>query len=299
VDSGAAGSLLQRKYIIPFLLACVILACNQATGINSILGYLVIILKQAGMSAQHATQGDVAVKLLNCAMTVVAIALVDKKGRKFLLTLGTAGIIIALCSAGFLFHTFEAKRINVNERLQAQIRGNALSLPLESMRLQDAANRPMALTVLYSYGAGDKVATVLSTDSNAVLNIVPDTAGGALKIEHAYYGPVPSEKTGWLIAGCIALFIASFAAGPGVVVWLALSELMPTRIRSGGMGFALLVNQGVSTAIAGVFLPVVGRYGYSAMFWFWGLSTIVYFVTALFFLPETKGKTLEEIEASF
>jgi MFS family permease len=299
VDSGATGSLLRRKYVIPFLLACVILACNQATGINSILGYLVIILKQAGMSAQHATQGDVAVKLLNCAMTVVAIALVDKKGRKFLLTLGTAGIIIALCSAGFLFHTFEAKRINVNERLQAQIRGNALSLPLESMRLQDAANKPMALTVLYTYGAGDKVATALSTDSNAELNIQPDAGSGALAIEHAYYGPVPSEKTGWLIAGCIALFIASFAAGPGVVVWLALSELMPTRIRSGGMGFALLVNQGVSTAIAGVFLPVVGRYGYSAMFWFWGLSTIVYFITALFFLPETKGKTLEEIEASF
>jgi len=300
VASGAAGSLLQRKYVVPFLLACVILACNQATGINSILGYLVIILKQAGMTAQHATQGDVAVKLLNCIMTIVAVALVDRKGRKFLLTLGTGGIIIALCTAGFLFHAFEAKRTDVREILQSQIHANALTLPIQSMRSQDAGTAPMALTVLYSYGSGDKVASAVSTDSTGILAIQPEAGkSSALTIKHAYYGPIPSEKMGWLITACIALFIASFAAGPGVVVWLALSELMPTRIRSGGMGLALLINQGVSTAIAGVFLPVVGRYGYSAMFWFWGGCTIIYFLTALFFLPETKGKTLEEIETSF
>jgi hypothetical protein len=130
---------------------------------------------------------------------------------------------------------------------------------------------------------------------------VPDDpkTSGILTIEHASYGPVPSKRTGWLIGICIALFIASFAIGPGVVVWLMLSELMPTRIRSGGMGIALLINQGVSTLIAGVFLPVVGRYGYFAMFLFWALCTVVYFCTAVFFLPETKGKTLEEIELGF
>jgi len=299
VTTGSAGSLLQRKYVLPFLLACVILACNQATGINSILAYLVIILTQAGMTAAHATQGNVAVMLLNCAVTVVAVALVDRKGRKFLLTLGTAGILIALTSGGLLFHAFESKRVDVKTELQAQAQGDTLTLPMTSMQAQMAASGPMALNVLYSYGAGDKVMSVLSTDADNVLKIAPDAGAPALTIKHAYYGPVPSERTGWMVAGCIGLFIASFAVGPGVVVWLALSELMPTRIRSGGMGFALLINQGVSTVIAGVFLPVVGRYGYYAMFWFWALCTVVYFVTALFFLPETKGKTLEEIELCF
>ena len=65
------------------------------------------------------------------------------------------------------------------------------------------------------------------------------------------------------------------------------------------MGIALLVNQGVSTIIAGVFLPVVGYYGYSAMFLFWAACTVIYFITSAFFLPETKGKTLEEIERLF
>jgi hypothetical protein len=97
----------------------------------------------------------------------------------------------------------------------------------------------------------------------------------------------------------MALFIAAYAVGPGVVVWLVLSEMIPTRIRSVGMGIALLLNQGVSTGIAAVFLPVVGNYGYAAMFLFWAASTTIYFLTASFFLPETKGRTLEEIEMHF
>lgn len=300
--STAAGSLLQRKYVIPFVLACIVLACNQTTGINSILGFLVIILKQAGMSASHATQGDVAVKLLNCVMTLVAIAFVDRKGRKFLLKIGTGGIILSLLAGAFFFYSFESKRVDVKEQLQTNVNANTLRVPVDETDFgANAAGRPMALTVLYSYGAGDKVATVLSTDKNPVLNIAPDETGkhSPLVIKRAFYGPVPTEMTGWLIMACLGLFIASFSVGPGVVVWITLSELMPTRIRSTGMGIALLLNQGVSTLIAAVFLPIVGNYGYYAMFTFWALCTVVYFVTAAFFLPETKGKTLEEIEKYF
>jgi hypothetical protein len=74
---------------------------------------------------------------------------------------------------------------------------------------------------------------------------------------------------------------------------------MPTRIRSNGMSIALLINQAVSTTIALVFLPSVGKHGYAAMFLLFAGCTVVYFVTATFFLPETKGKTLEEIEEHF
>ena len=301
-ENTAAGSLLRRKYIVPFVLACVILACNQATGINSILGFLVIILRQAGMTASHATQGDVVVKVLNCLMTIVAVALVDKKGRRFLLRIGTGGIILSLVIGGLLFHSFESRRVDLRERVQEEVQGNTLNLPVTEATLgSDQSGRPMSMTVLYSYGAGDHVATAITSDRDPLLTIKPgDKEGNSpITIKHAFYGPVPSERIGWLITVCLGLFISFFAIGPGVVVWLTLSELMPTRIRSTGMGIALLLNQGVSTLIAAVFLPIVGNYGYYAMFAFWAACTVIYFVAATFFLPETKGRTLEEIEEHF
>lgn len=303
--SGIGDSLLQRKYILPFLLACIILACNQATGINSILSYLVLILRQAGMTAAHATQGDIAVKLLNVLMTTVAVALIDKRGRKFLLTLGTGGVIVALVCGGILFHSIESKRVDVRDKVQAAVKDGRLDLPVSAVGTESGES---VLTVTYSYGSGDKVASALSDDKDPAIHIAPESstsqiaapvATPRLEIKRATYGAVPGESTGWWMTAFLSLFIAAFAAGPGVVVWLALSELMPTRIRSAGMGIALLINQGVSTTIAGVFLPVVGHYGYYAMFFFWAACTVVYFITAAFFLPETKGKTLEEIEKIF
>ena len=302
-DSHGAGSLVQRKYVVPFVLACVILALNQTTGINSVLSFLVIILKQAGMSPSHATAGDFSVKVLQCVMTIVGVALVDRKGRRFLIKLGTGGIVVALLAGAFVFHSFESQRVDIKDKVQGAIQGNALELPLTGTQLGPVATAgPSTLTVLYSYGNGDKLATVLSTDPDPVLHIRPE--GGAagsssLVIKRALYGAVPAESTGWLVTACLCLFISSYALGPGVVVWLMLSELMPTRIRSVGMGIALLLNQGAATLIAAVFLPVVGRFGYFAMFAFWGICTVAYFSVAAFFLPETKGRTLEEIEQYF
>jgi MFS transporter, SP family, solute carrier family 2 (myo-inositol transporter), member 13 len=295
-------AILQRKYVIPFVLACIVLACNQTTGINSILSFLVIILKQAGMSAAHATQGDLVVKIIHCFVTIVGVLLVDKKGRKFLLKIGTAGIILSLLLAAFLFRTFESQRRDVSARVQTMVSGDRLRVPVTQSSFGPGfPGRSMALTVVYSYGHGDKVATALESDRANVLTIAPDgkDTGSPLVIRRAFYGPAAAETTGLLITVCLGLFVFFYSAGPGIVVWLTLSELMPTRIRSIGMGIALLLNQGVSTVIAALFLPVVGNYGFYAMFLFWAACTVIYFITAAFFLPETKGKTLEEIELFF
>src|SRR5579863_3487526 len=182
--------------------------------------------------------------------------------------------------------------------------------------------RPTSLVVIYSYGDFRAASQAVRSDDPAAKPIeltrdscVPDSKVVAffsnpfgnldaarqapLKIENALVTPVPVARNGWLVAITLFVFMAFFAIGPGVCVWLALSELMPTRIRSNGMSIALLINQAVSTGIAATFLPTVGRYGYSAMFFGFAACTVIYFITAAFFLPETKGKTLEEIEAHF
>lgn len=295
-------SLLRRKYVVPFVLACIVLACTQATGINSILGFLVVILKQSGMSPAHATQGDLGVKIVQCVMTAAAVLLVDKKGRRFLLRIGTGGLVVSLVLCAALFHTYETQRLDVKAPVQAAVSGDTLHFAFSPGRFGAShLGRSNVLTILYSYGQGSRIATVLDTDPANLVTIAPEgkEVGSPLIIQRAFYGPVASETIGWLITVCLGLFVSFFALGPGVVVWLMLSELMPTRIRSTGMGIALLINQGVSTAIASVFLPVVGNYGFYAIFLFWAGCTAVYFITATFFLPETKGRTLEEIEAYF
>lgn len=336
----AKDSLLQRKYVLPFVLALITLACTQATGINSVLAYAVNIFQQAGLTGKIGNQGNVLLTIVNCVMTLVAVALVDKKGRTFLLKMGTAGIIIALVGAALAFRSIESKSVELSDKVGASIDAETRSFRLDladpaARQVLDAAVAPESaphgtqLMVSYQYGpyTNMKYARALTgSQVPAVVDIAPPGAdelkdsvigaffrklhlnpfadmtqaeGKPLEIISVKYGPVPGQGTGWIVAGCFILFIGAFASGPGVCVWLALSELMPTRIRSNGMSIALLVNQTVSTTIAAVFLPTVGKYGYSTMFLFWAACTVVYFITAAFFLPETKGRTLEEIEEHF
>jgi len=327
-------SLLRRKYVIPFVLACVILACNQATGINSIIGYNTNILLQSGLSDIQAHWGYVIFTIINFLVTIGGVVLVDRKGRKFLLSLGTAGIILSLVCTGLLFRQTERLRVDSKRVVQSMVApDHKITLTYDKKLAEtllgaagDAAqrivDRPTSLVVIYSYGDFRAATKAARSDDTAATPIeitrescVPankvvaffsnpfgdlDAARSApLRIDNALITPLPSESSGWKVALTLFVFMAFYAVGPGVCVWLALSELMPTRIRSNGMSIALLLNQAVSTGIAAVFLPTVGKYGYSTMFWGFAACTVVYFITAAVFLPETKGKTLEEIEAHF
>ena len=327
-------SLLKRKFVIPFLLALVILACNTATGINSLNGYNVGILLQSGLSDLHAHWGYVAFTFVNFTMTIVGMMLVDRKGRRFLFIIGTSGIIISMVGVGVLFLRTEKLGVDAAAQVQAMV-GADQQL---TMRFDQAqASRLLAsegaaggqiesgrasLAIIYSYGDYTAATSFVRSDDTAAAPIqitrdscVPankvesffknpfadlDRARTApLKIVKAVVGQVPDAQHGWLVALGLYLFMASYAMGPGVCVWLALSELMPTRIRSNGMSITLVINQLVSTILAGIFLPFVSKYGYSSMFFLFACFTVVYFLTVVLFLPETKGKTLEEIEEHF
>ncbi len=109
----------------------------------------------------------------------------------------------------------------------------------------------------------------------------------------------PSVQQGYLTVVGLLLFIASFAIGPGVVVWLAISELMPMPIRGKGMAICLFSNSLASTILASLFLDLTHLIGYNGVFWMCGVFTLVYLLIAIFLLPETKGKSLEEIELFF
>jgi MFS family permease len=327
-------SLLRRKYVIPFLLACVILACNTATGINSIIGFNTNILIQSGLSDLQSHWGYVILTACNFCFTAIGMTLVDRKGRKFLFILGTSGIIVSMVAVGTLFHRTESQNIDCRDQIQALV-GPDQQVTLhfdsaEARRLlgvqpgdSSGINPDRAsFAIIYSYGDFTGTTSYARSDDPAAPPLSVTRSGAVptgkvqaifqnpfanydaaktapLKIDKAILGPVPQESHGWLVALFIYMFIAFYATGPGVCVWLALSELMPTRIRSNGMSIALVINQLVSAILQAIFLPFVAKHNYSSMFFMFASFTVVYFLTTAFGFPETKGKTLEEIEAFF
>jgi SP family myo-inositol transporter-like MFS transporter 13 len=327
----ASGSLLRRKYLLPFVLACIILSFNTATGINSIIGYFTGILLQSGLSDLYAHWSYVVLTAVNVLATTIGMQLVDRKGRKFLLTLGTGGLIVVLVATGISFLKTERQSVNVHELIQAKVTsGQELSMRFdaaEASRLlqgrgQGISSDHASLTVIYSYGDFTAATTAVHSNDSAAAPIrisradaVPDSRVKAffqnplgdlnaaqtapLHIDNATLSEIPQPGYGKWIAFLLYSFIAFYAMGPGVCVWVALSELMPTRIRSNGMSVALLLNQLVSAMLLGIFLPFVAKHGYSSMFFVFASCTGAYFLTAAFLLPETKGKSLEDIEAIF
>lgn len=220
VKSGISGDLLQRRYLVPFLLACLVLTFNKTTGMSSFTSYLVSILHSAGFEGIYANWGQLAVKLTNMLVTIAAAALVDRKGRTWLLKVGTGGMTIGLAAIGAVF------------------------LAIERFGVQ--ANNFTGLLTMFSF-----------------------------------------------------FFMQVFyALGPGLCVWLVLSELMPLRIRANGMAIALFMNQLVAWGLASTFRQWVAAWGWSSMFFFFAVNGVLYFITVLF-IPETKGKSLEELETLF
>ena len=223
--SGRAGArpsptLLQRRYVIPFLLACLVLTFNKTTGMSSFTSYLVSILHQAGFDGIFANWGQLAVKLTNMLVTLVAAVLIDRKGRTWLLKVGTGGMTLGLAAIGCVF----------------------------------------------------------------------------LAIER--FGVQANNFTGLLTLFAFFFMQVFYALGPGICVWLVLSELMPSRIRANGMAIALFLNQLAACGLASTFRPWVEAWGWSSMFFFFAVNGVLYFVTSCF-IPETKGKSLEELETLF
>lgn len=219
-DRSEGGSLFQRRYVVPFLLACLVLTLNKTTGMSSFTSYLVSILHKAGFSGILANYGQLIVKFTNIFMTVVAAMLIDRKGRTWLLKLGTGGMAVGLFAIGGVF--FAIERCGV-------------------------------------------------------------TAG---------------YLTGLVTLVLFFFMYCFYAIGPGICVWLVLSELMPKRIRANGMAIALFMNQLVACGLASTFRPWVEHWGWDSMFFFFAVNAVLYFVVSCF-IPETKGKSLEELDSLF
>ena len=98
----------------------------------------------------------------------------------------------------------------------------------------------------------------------------------------------------WVTLAGLMLYIASFAVSFGPILWVMLPEIFPLKAR--GTGVSALSNWGANFVVAQAFLPLVALIGRSAVFWILAVICIVAGLFIHFLVPETKGRSLEQIE---
>ncbi len=112
----------------------------------------------------------------------------------------------------------------------------------------------------------------------------------------AFSLPQLSGSLGWIAVASLMIYVGSFAVGLGPVFWLMLSEIYPLRIRGRAMSVGTVANWSTNFIVAVSFLTLTQFLGKSGTFWLFAIVSIGAWFFAFFLVPETKGKTLEQIE---
>jgi len=202
-------AIFKGKLGYVLLLGTLLAAFQQVTGINVVINYAPVIFQQAGVGTNDALLQSIIVGVVNFVFTIVAIWLVDRKGRKSLLLWGAAGMTLALA---FLAATFA--------------------------------------------GIAGSIGMVIS----------------------------------------VLVYIAFFAASLAPVVWVVTSEMYPTSARGIAMSFSTSVSWICSLLVVQFFPWMLDRLGGMLTFGVFGLFSLLAFIFIKIYIPETKGKSLEEIE---
>ena len=217
LQEGSWRELLNPSLRRPLIIGIGLAAFQQFTGINTVIYYAPTIFQLAGLrSASAAILATVGVGVVNVLLTIVALRMLDRAGRRPLLLWGLVGMVISLGVLGAAF---------------------------------------------------------LLTGSSPIV--------------------------AWLAVISLALYVACFAIGLGPVFWLLISEIYPLKIRGRAMGVATMMNWGSNLIVALTFLSLLHSLGRSATFWLYAVIGILAWFFVYRLVPETKGRTLEQIDAEW
>jgi len=211
-ETGRIDELLRPGYRKILIIAIILAILQQVTGINAIIYYTPTIFRSSGSTDIMALAWTILTQAVNLTFTLVAIAVVDRLGRRPLLLLTSVAMAVSLTLLGWAFHA---------------------------------------------------------------------------KMSSTWVG---------IFVQC---YLASFAIGMGPVVWVVLAEIFPTRTRGLAMGIATVALWLADFLITQTAPMMYEAWGPAYAFWSYAVLCVVCFFFVLAFLPETKGKTLEEIERSF
>ncbi|HEX4003000.1 MAG TPA: sugar porter family MFS transporter [Candidatus Acidoferrales bacterium] len=113
----------------------------------------------------------------------------------------------------------------------------------------------------------------------------------------AFLSSNPTSALAWTSVICVGAYVACFAISLGPIFWLMIAEIYPLKIRSRAMAVATMANWGSNLLVALTFLSLLHVLGRPSTFWLYALVGVIAWIFVLRLVPETKGKTLEEIES--
>jgi sugar porter (SP) family MFS transporter len=215
-EASTSWSDLRKPELRPAIAVGVgVAAINQLIGVNAVIYYAPTILSQTGFGDQAAILSSVGIGAVNVLVTIVALRLVDRAGRRPLILAGTAGCVLALLALGALY-------------------------------------------------------------------LLPSQDG----------------VVGYLIVAGLMVYIASFAASLGIAIWLLNAEVFPTAIRGKAGSLGTISHWGLDFVISLTVLTIIGLATETGLFWLYAAFGIAGLVFLHRRLPETKGRSLEEIDRS-
>jgi MFS transporter, SP family, arabinose:H+ symporter len=243
---------------------------QQITGINAVYFYATSIFKQIGIGTDAAFSSGILLSTVTLIFTFIAMYLIDRMGRRPLLLLGTAGIAVSLllCAYGFHQATYQLTDANI-EQFDFQ----------NSEKLAPFAGKVYQSDIVFK----NDVKSVLG-------NKIYSKNDGAI-LEAA-----TSINATLILIGILG-FIACFAFSLGPVMWVLLSELYPLKYRGLAIGMIAFVNSFISSVVQLIFPWELSNLGNALTFFLFGIIALGGFFVLVKILPETKGKSLEELES--
>ncbi len=265
------GALLSPSMAYVLLVGAALAVAQQITGIDAVYFYAPTIFEQSGVGTDAAFTQAIWIGLVNIVFTVIAMLLIDRIGRKPLLIAGIIGITASMAMIGYGFS-------------QATY---SLSPP-DAQTLAIAGKSPELTKLAGQIYHGDV----------AFKQAVRTEIGGArFKTQEAAILQKATHVDARLILIGILGFVASFAVSLGPVMWVMLAEIYPNAVRGLAMAAMSTLNALVSFGVQFLFPIQLNSLGSAWTFGLYAIFGLGFVVLFLFCLPETRGKSLEALEA--
>ncbi|MEM8896373.1 MAG: sugar porter family MFS transporter [Bacteroidota bacterium] len=269
-DAAGLTEFFKPLYRTMLFIGVVVAILQQITGINSVFFYAPMIFEQSGIGTDASFIQAILVGVTNLVFTVLAIVYIDKLGRKPLLVLGLAGITVcmSLLAYGFGSATYKLDSTSLSTMPKELVMSGITSIVGkefdDDVSFKDAIRGAIGEEMA---GAHESDLITASIDMNPTL----------------------------ILVGILG-FVASFAISIGPVMWVLFSELFPIRIKGAAISFVGFINSAVSYLVQQFFPWELDTFGNSMTFLIYGGFAAFGLIFIIRYVPETKGKSLEELE---